>query len=45
MMLYDPPLRIMEIKAKINKPDLSKVKSFCAMKETVSKVKKHPSEW
>ena len=34
----------MEMKAKINKWDLSKL-SFCTMKETISKVKRHPSEW
>ena len=43
--LYDPPPRILEIKAKINKWDLMKLKSFCTMKETISKVKKQPSEW
>ena len=37
--------RVMEIKAKINKSDLIKIKSFCAMKETISKVKRQPSEW
>ena len=37
--LYDPPPRVMEIKAKINKWDLTKLKSFCTTKETVSKVK------
>ena len=44
-VLYDPPPRILEIKVKINKWDLIKIKSFCTMKETISKVKRQPSEW
>ena len=42
-ILYDPSPRILEIKAKINKWDLIKLKSFCAMKKTISKVKRQPS--
>ena len=41
-ILYDPPHRILEIKAKINKWDLIEIKSFCATKETISKVKRQP---
>ena len=44
-ILYDPPPRILEIKAKINKWDLMKRKSFCTAKETISKVKRQPSDW
>ena len=32
-ILYDPPPRVMERKAKINKQDLIKLKSFCTMKK------------
>ena len=43
-ILYDPPPRILEIRAKINKRDPIKIKSFCTTKETISKVKQ-PLEW
>ena len=42
-ILYDSPPRILEIKAKINKWDLIKLKNFCIMKEAISKVKRQPS--
>ena len=45
-ILYDPPPRVMEIKIKINKwVGLIKLKIFCTMKQTISKVKRQPSEW
>ena len=44
-ILYGPPPRILEIKAKINKWGLIKIKSFYTTKETISKVKRLPSEW
>ena len=44
-ILYDTPLRVMEIKTKINKWDLIKFKSFCTTKETINKVKRQLLGW
>ena len=42
-ILFDLPPRVMEIK--LNKWDLMKLRSFCTAKETISKMKRQPSEW
>ena len=43
-ILYDPPPRVREIKTKVNKWDLTKLTNFCRAKETISKVKRPPSQ-
>ena len=44
-ILNDRPPRVMEIETEVNKWDLIKLKNFCTAKETISKVKRQPSEW
>ena len=44
-ILYDPPPRVMEIKTRIRKWNLIKLKSFCTGKKSISKVKIQPTEW
>ena len=44
-ILYDPPPRILEIRTKVNKWGLIKLRSVCTTKETTSKAKRQASEW
>ena len=44
-ILCDPHPKVMEIKTKVNKWDLIKLKNFCTAKESMSKVKRQPSDW
>ena len=44
-ILFGQPPRLMEIKTKINKWDVMKLKNFCTRKETINKTKRQPSEW
>ena len=44
-ILYDSPPRVTEIKTKVNRWDLIKPKSFFTARETISKVRRQPSEW
>ena len=44
-IFFDPPPRVMEIKTKINKWDLIKLKSFFTAKETINKRKRQSTKW
>ena len=44
-IFFDPPPTVIEIRSKINKWDLMKLKSFSTAKETINKTKRQPSEW
>ena len=42
-IFYDPTPRVTEIKTKVKKWDLIRLKSLCTAKETTNKVKRQPS--
>ena len=44
-IFFEPCSRVMKIKAKINKWDLIKFRSFCLANEIINKTKRQPSEW
>ena len=44
-IFFDPLLRKMKIKTKINKWGLIKLKSFCTARKTINKTKRQPTEW
>ena len=44
-IFFDPSLRIMEIKTKLNKWDLLKLKIFCRAKGTINKTKRQSTDW
>ena len=44
-IILDLSPRVMEIKTKINKWDLIKLKNFCIAKKTINKTKRQPIEW
>ena len=44
-IFFNTSPRVLEIKTKINKWDLVKLKSFCIAKETINKMKSEPTEW
>ena len=42
---FEPSLRVKEIKKKISKQNLIKLKTFSTAKETVNKTERKPTEW